>query len=68
MDIWGGIGRGNEDFSVAWSGVCRTLVRARRSNSSSFGPNWCAARSYISEVRRRAMRHRQCSARRTVAP
>src|SRR5918994_3028637 len=44
-ELWrsGGIGRGIGDCSAAWSGVSRTLARARRSLASSFGPERCAA-------------------------
>jgi len=55
MDVWGGIDRGIGHSSAACSGVCRTLARARRSYSSSLGPHWCAARSYISDARGRMM-------------
>src|ERR671913_697131 len=54
--VWnlrGGILRGIGHSSAVWSGVCRTLARLRRSLCSSFGPVWCAARSYISEARGR---------------
>ena len=51
--MWVWIGRGTGGSSAVWSGVCRTLARARTAYSSSFGPDWCAARSYISETRRR---------------
>ena len=51
MYTWGGIGRGTGDSSAPWSGVCRTLARARRYYPSPFDPDWCAAPFYISEAR-----------------
>jgi hypothetical protein len=53
MGIWCGIGIGTGHPSAAKSGVCRTLARARRSQRSSYDPDWCAARSYISVARGR---------------
>jgi hypothetical protein len=55
-NTWLGIGIGIWDSSAAWSGVCRALARARRTYSSSFVPDQCAARSYISEARGETVR------------
>jgi hypothetical protein len=59
VELWSGIGRGTGASSAAWSGVCQRFVRARRSQASSFGPDQCAARSYISEA---LMWYRRCEA------
>jgi hypothetical protein len=50
MKHQGGIGRGTRDSSAPWSGVYRMLARARRFQRSYLGPDWCVARSYISEA------------------